>query len=338
MATATATGVATYSALSTVEGRTFYELKLLEVATPNFLHVWFGQQGFIFPVTTLPENTGDTIQWNKPTAFTAVTTALTENVVPAGEDLTIATTTATVSSYGSYVKYTKKLAELGIHKVAAIAADLLGRQAGDSLDQITRAVLIASGTAQYVNGRAGRTTLVAGDYISAAEVMEAVATLQAANARPVMDGKFPAIIHPKTQYDLMNDPVIQSFIINSNKAGDQFITGWIGDVLGVSFYMSSNAYSVASTYVTAYLTMIFGKDSFGIGGLAAYMPSAMNESKNGNNTAVEVRPLQLIPHDFGEIGEDPFNLTATLAWYTTYVTKVLDATMYIRLEHDNSLD
>ena len=55
MTTATATGVVTYGDLSTVEGRTFYELKLLRVATPNFLHIWFGQQGAIFPVTVLPK-------------------------------------------------------------------------------------------------------------------------------------------------------------------------------------------------------------------------------------------------------------------------------------------
>ena len=338
MTTATATGVATYSSLSTVEGRSFYELKLLRVATPNFLHIWFGQQGAIFPVTTLPEASGDVIQWNKPTAFTAVTTSLTENVVPSGQDLTIATTTGTVASYGAFVKYTKKLAELGIHRVAAIATDLLGRQAGDSLDLITRATLIAGGTAQYVNGRANRAALAAGDYISAAEVMEAVATLQAANAMPVMDGKFPAIIHPKTQYDLMNDPVIQSFFVNSTKAGEQMISGWVGDVLGVSFYMSSNAYSVSST-VTVYLTMLFGKDSFGIGGLAAYLPSAMNESRNQNNTAVDVRPLRLITHDFGDFGDtDPFDQTATMAWYTTFVATELNAAFYVRLEHDNSLD
>jgi len=177
MTTATSAGVATFANLISVEGRTFYELKLLRVATPNFLHIWFGQQGAIFPVTILPENTGSVIQWNKPSAFTAVTTALTENVTPAGEDLTIATTEATVDAYGAYLKYTRKMAEFGIHRVAAIATDLLGRQAGDSLDLITRAVLVAGGTAQFVNGRANRAALVAGDYISAAEVMEAVATL-----------------------------------------------------------------------------------------------------------------------------------------------------------------
>jgi len=75
--------------------------------------------------------------------------------------------------------------------------------------------------------------------------------------------------------------------------------------------------------------------------LAAYLPSAMNEQKGGsgaNNTGVDVRPLRLISHDFGDIGEDPFDLTATLAWYTTFVAKELDSTFYIRLEHDNSLD
>ena len=57
---ATGTGTQTIGQL-TVENRTFYELKMLRVATGPFLHSWFAQEGSVFPVFTLPENQGDTI-------------------------------------------------------------------------------------------------------------------------------------------------------------------------------------------------------------------------------------------------------------------------------------
>jgi hypothetical protein len=57
MATATTTGTSTYAALTT-EQRLFYEMNMLERAIPNFLHLFFGLQGSVHPVTTLPTNKG----------------------------------------------------------------------------------------------------------------------------------------------------------------------------------------------------------------------------------------------------------------------------------------
>src|SRR5262245_61485856 len=132
MATATASGNISYGQLTT-EHRLFYELQMLKRAIPNFLHIWLGMQGTVFPVSTLPENSGHQIQFNKLSAFTATTQALTEGVTPDPMDITISTVTGTVREYGAYIRYTKTLAQLGIHKVAAEAADALGEQAGDSL-------------------------------------------------------------------------------------------------------------------------------------------------------------------------------------------------------------
>ena len=61
MATATSTGVATYGALTT-EQRVFYELNMLNRAVPNFLHLWFGLEGSVWPAVTLPLNSGHQIQ------------------------------------------------------------------------------------------------------------------------------------------------------------------------------------------------------------------------------------------------------------------------------------
>ena len=114
----TATGTATYAVL-TEEQRVFYELNMLQRAIPNFLHLWFGMEGSVHPVTILPDNKGHQIQWNKLSAFTAVTTALTEGVTPDPQDITITSTTGTVAEYGAYIRYTRSLAQMG-KKIAHI--------------------------------------------------------------------------------------------------------------------------------------------------------------------------------------------------------------------------
>jgi N4-gp56 family major capsid protein len=340
MATATTTGTSTYAGLTT-EQRLFYEMNMLERAIPNFLHLFFGLQGSVHPVTTLPLNKGHQIQWNKLTALSAVTTALAEGITPEPEDITVTTATDTVSEYGAYIRFTKSQVEMGIHKISAEASDALGEQAGDSLDQITRAVLVADGTVQYANNRANTAALVSGDYLTFTECMEAVTTLRTAKAVSPLPAGFPILVHPNTVYDLFTDPVFQSIASYAHDRGksNPWMEGHVGDAFGLCFYMTPNGYSESST-VTVYHSLVLGKGAFGVGGLAAYMPQIISEQQNkGEHTMEKVQPLQLIHQDFGSSGTaDPFQRISTIAWFTTWVTQVLNSAFYVRIEHDCALD
>ena len=340
MATATATGTVTYAALTT-EQRVFYELNMLKRAVPNFLHIWFGMEGSVFPVATLPLNSGHQIQWNKLSSFTAVTTALTEGVTPEPQSITETTVTGTVREYGAYIRYTRTTAQMGIHKVAVEASNALGEQSGDSLDLLTRAVLVAeTSNVQYANGRASTAAIIAGDYLDFTEIMKAVTTLKTDKAVAPMNGKFPAIIHPKGVYDLFSDPLMQSVLSYAKDRGDSnpFIRGYLGEAFGVSFWESPNAYHTTST-VEVYSTMVLGKGAFGVGGLAAHMPQVVKEMQDKTGHTFEtVRPIRMIDKPFGSTGTaDPFDRLASIAWYTTFVAAVLDATFYVRVEHDTAL-
>jgi N4-gp56 family major capsid protein len=229
-----------------------------------------------------------------------------------------------------------------IDKVAAEASDALGEQAGDSLDQLTRTALVASGSAQYANDATSTVTVDSTDLFSASEALEALATLKANKAVPI-NGTFPALIHPYTEYDLYQDPITQAVLSYSKERGDTnpWMTGYIGDAFGLSFYCTPNGYvntAAGASSINVYNTLILGKQAFGIGGLAAYMPAAVKGMKQGNNTFQKVRPLRLIQHDFGSSGSiDPFNQRASIAWYTTFVAKPLDANFYVRVEHATTL-
>lgn len=344
MATATTTGTAKYSELTTQQ-RLFYEMTLLERAISNFLHIFFGLEGSVHPTTTLPENQGHQIQWRKLSALSAVTTPLTEGVNPDPQNITVTTTTGTVYEYGAFIRYTRSLAEMGIDKIAMEASDALGEQAGDSLDLLTRASLVAeTSNIQFVNNRADVDAIVAGDYLSMSEVMEGVTTLRTNKAvGPLTGGKFPALLHPKVVYDMFSDPLFQAILSYSKERGDSnpWISGHIGDAFQVSFYETPNAYSQTNTgSVVVYSNLILGKGSFGVGGLAAYMPQVIREQQEKSNHTFEtVRPLRLIDKPFGTSGtSDPFDRLASIAWYTTLVVQVLDATFYVNIKGDAALD
>jgi len=89
-----------------------------------------------------------------------------------------------------------------------------------------------------------------------------------------------------------------------------------------------------------YAAMILAKAAFGIGGLAAFMPSAMKNQQgiDNNNTLQKIRPLRLINKDFGSAGTaDPMDQRATIAWYTTFTTKRLREAFMVRIEHGATL-
>lgn len=329
----------TYDALSN-EQRTFYELEMLPRAVPSFSFLHFGQTG-ISPVTNIPENKGDVINWRLLAPFAAVTTALTEGVTPNEHDITITAITAEVEEYGAFVRYTRKLAAMGIDKVAAEAGDALGEQAGDSLDQLVRNVIIAGTTVQY-SGAATQRSEVADD-LDAAELLEALATLKTNKAQPSLGGKYAVLLHPYAEYDLYQDSVMQNVLYYSKERGENnpWTTGFVGAAFGMDFWATPNAKiwaDAGASSADVLATLVIGKGAFGIGGLGAYMPQAVKGMKDGNNTFAKVRPLRLIQKPFGSAGsEDPLEQRATIAWYTTFVTKILTENFMVRIEHAATL-
>lgn len=320
-------------------------MKMLARAVAPTVHLYMGQVG-IHPTTPLPEHKGKQVQWRKMSALTSTTTALTEGVTPASEELTITSTTGTVYEYGSYVRYSKLLAELGIDMVASEASDALGEQAADSLDLITRNTIATGGSAQYADDATSTATVEAGDYLTAAEALEALATLKNNKAQPPMKGFYPCLIHPYTEYDLYQDSTFQAILsyVQNRGDGNSWINGYVGRAFGMEFFVTPNAYVNAAAgagSIDVYTSLVIGKSAFGIGGLGAYMPKVMSSGPNAmdnNNTFKKLRPLRLIDKPFGSSGTaDPLNQRATIAWYTTFVVQVLDSTFMIGIEHDTRL-
>ena len=138
----------------------------------------------------------------------AATSTLSETA-----DLTPATmadsqVTVTLAEYGNTVATTAKLRGLAFLDVDAAAANLIGYNAGDSLDQVVREVLAAGTNVAYGGGGSSdpssRVTVAAEDIIEANDIRKQTAALRAANVA-TFNGYYMGYIHPDVSYDLRRE-------------------------------------------------------------------------------------------------------------------------------------
>ena len=121
------------------EMKTFYDMTLIDEASPNLVHDQFGQK------RPIPKNGGKTIEFRKFAPLDKALTPLTEGVTPDGKSLEVNTVTATVSQYGDYITLSDVLELTAVDNVIVESLKLLGRQGGATLDTVVRNVL-QSGT------------------------------------------------------------------------------------------------------------------------------------------------------------------------------------------------
>lgn len=307
------------------EADSLYNRTLLERALPSLIHNRFAQ------VRDIPKNSGtDTIKFRQYGALTANTTALTEGVTPTGSQLSTTDITATVLQYGDYVTITDKVTLESIDPVLVEAAEVLGEQAGDTLDQLCRNVLVAGTTIQYASTATANDEISLAMKINRAEVKEAVRTLRGNNAKPVT-----SMIDPSNGYN--TTPVGRSFlgICSEDTAHDlDDATGWIpvekyprkdkvmedeiGSLANVRFLMTTNAYVSAdagSDTNDVHYTLIFGKNAYA-------------------QTRIAGAALQNIVKPLGSGGTaDPLNQRATSGWKAHYVAKILNQSFLLVLRH-----
>src|SRR3954465_2965453 len=129
----------------------FYDRNLLDRAIPADVHGRFGQ---VRPIQT---RSGNQIKFRRYESLNAATTPLVEGVTPAGSQITTTDVTATLAQYGDYVNITDMVDLTNQDAVLTEAGMVLGEQAGTTIDQIRRDVLVAGTNVIYTNGSARNT-------------------------------------------------------------------------------------------------------------------------------------------------------------------------------------
>lgn len=299
----------------------FYDRSLLKAARPLLVHLKWGQ------VRDLPKNQSSVIKFRRYSLLTAATTALSEGVTPSGSQLSVTDVSATVAQYGDYVTLTDFLQFTTLDPILTETADVLGQQAGNTLDQITRDVLVAGSTIQYASTASSTNTVSASMKLTRDEVRQAVRTLQGNDAKKVtrmvnstdgfntspINAAFIGIVSHNSLYDLKNE---NGWIpVEEYSNPKDAMEGEVGALDDVRFVMTTNASTTTGSLTTVHRTLIIAQDYYGISRISG---EAMKNI---------VKPL-------GSAGTaDPLDQRSTSGWKATFVAKRLNENFCVRIEH-----
>jgi N4-gp56 family major capsid protein len=158
---------------------------------------------------TAQSHPGAAVQFNIYADLSVATTALTEDADVDAVALSDSTVTVTLVEYGNAVLTTAKLRRTSFLDVDADAANIVGYNAGDSIDTVARDVFSAGSNVVYGTGGStdptSRGTVETTDTIAAFDVRKVTAQMRAA-AVPTRDaGLYVGYIHPNVSLDLRSE-------------------------------------------------------------------------------------------------------------------------------------
>ena len=296
------------------EMKVYYSDYLIDNAMPKLVHDQFGQK------RPIPKGKGKTIEFRKYSPLPKALTPLTEGVTPNGRKLNVSTLTAEVKQYGDYVELSDVLLLTAIDNNLVEATKLLGAQAGQTLDTITREVLVGGTNVQYAAGEVIARNLLTGGaasgnhYLTVDAVRRAVRFLKNQNAEQI-DGSWVGIIHPDISYDLMNDPEWK--YPHQYQDTTNLYEGEIGKIAGVRFVETTEAKKIVGGGKDSrdvYVTLILGANAYGV-------------------TEIEGGGLQHIVKQLGSAGTaDPLNQRATAGWKAIKTAERLVEQFMVRVE------
>lgn len=290
-----------------VENKTFYDMTLIDAAQPSLVHDQFGQK------RPIPKNGGKKIEFRKYASLPKAITPLTEGVTPNGSKLSATSIEAEISQYGNYVVLSDILDLTAIDNNVLEATKACGRQAGLTLDTITRNVL-QSGTNVFYCPKADGTVINSRSNLDntcklTVKTVKKVAAFLKANNAPKIDGSYVAIIHPYAAFDLMEDPEWKYPHQYQDTAN--LYEGEIGKVGGVRFVESSEA-KVYNNGV--FSTLFIAEGAYGV-------------------TEVTGGGLETVIKQLGSAGTaDPLNQRSSVGWKATKTAEILIPAYLVRVE------
>ena len=305
------TNVTTDSGLS-VEMKTYYDMTLIDEAQANLVHDQFAQK------RNIPKNGGKKIEFRKFASLPKATTPLTEGVTPDGKKLSVTAFEAEVSQYGDYITQSDVLELTTLDNTIIEATKILGRQAGLTLDTITRNIM-QSGTNVFYAPKADGTAVttrggLTDDCTLTVDLVNRVVAFLKKNNAPKINGDYVAIIHPLVAYDLMAD----ERWIEAHKYAqpENLYTGEIGKIGGVRFVETSEA----KIYEDGVFGCLFLADG-------AY-----------GTTEITGGGLETIVKQKGSAGTaDPLNQRSTIGWKAMKTAEILIDAYMVRVECKTAL-
>jgi N4-gp56 family major capsid protein len=313
------TSVQGYNATASVNALTaeqaeFYNRTMLERLLPELFFMKYGEK------KNIPKHNGAVTSFRRLNSLAVSTTEITEGVTPDGVNLDIAKVSATVKEYGNWTKISEFINMVGLDPLLTEASELMGENAGESMDIVVRDVIAAGTNVLYAAGRASRVTVANTDKITALDILKARRTLKRNKVKPISlpgGGKgFLAFIHTDVATDLMQTAEWkdQNTYVDTKNRED----GVLGKMYGIYFLEADNAPKYAGAGATGadvYGTIIIGKGAYGV-------PDVEGSSKP-----------EIIVHKAGSAGTaDPLNQFNTVAWKSAFTAVRLQELAILRYE------
>ena len=291
----------------------FYDKKFLERAKEMQTYDVGAQ------VRSIPANGGKTVNFTRFSPLAKATTALTEATNPTFVDMSTTTVSATVEEFGSAVKVGTLFNLTSIDTRLAEHIDVIGQNAGETVDELIADELDGGGTSQTVNN-AAVSAIATSDVIDGSEIRKAVRTLKLNKAPKFADGYYHSIIPVSVVHDLRGD----SEWLDAHRYTDASAIkdGEIGRLHGVVFHETNNEVVSADAgagNVDVYTTFIFGREAYGIVDIAGTSnPKVYVKTPNSGDTS------------------NPIDMYSTIGWKVHFAAKVLNSNWLIELKSASS--
>jgi N4-gp56 family major capsid protein len=288
---------------------TYNVRKTLEFAKPKLVYPQFGA-----PDLTLRRK-GQTASWLKFTKMTVPSTVLDDSPTWSPATVADSTVTATLELWGNGVTLLEALKETSFLDLPDEYKKLVGQNAGETINEKVRDVLVAGTSVNYANSKTARTNLLTTDTIDLNDILDTVESLETSDA-PMIGDNYVAIISPYVKTRLMKDTDFREATRYLAKDNSLF-TGEVATIDGVKFVRTSTAPSIAnsgSNSTVSYVeqTIILGEGAYGI--------------------------ARLLPGDFDVIVTPPgghgdeYKVKTAIAWKAYLKSVILQQTFMRRLE------
>jgi len=250
----------------------------------------------------LQRQSGRSVQFFRYNNFGANVTPSTEGTVGSSLSLTSRIVQATVSQFSAFITVSDLAEATALDPIVVNASELLGYQAGLSVDTITRGVIDAEDIA------ASQTPLAT--YLRVSDLRNSRHSLQAVDVEPFDDGEFCVFAHPFSTYDLVNDPAAMGladiFKYNANVKETPLVKyedrGIVTHIAGCKVVETTNSKITASGGNNLYRTYVFGKNGLACVDLEGKGPSDVTDPRKQRFKINVIKGGASIPDPEGLIG------------------------------------
>ena len=301
----------------------YYSKNLLLRAQPRLLHALFGQ------IRDVPKGNSDVIKFRRYTDLSNATTPLTEGITPVGNQLSVTTITATIQEYGDFIVSTDWVDFTTEDPIMLETAELLGDQAGRTIDAIIASVLSTGTNVFFAAGRVSRATIQAGDILTDSLIIIAEEVLKVSYTRTItsfadpdiayatvpLPDCFVGIVHTNTTRTLRAMAGFTRVEFYAQNPATR-MPGEIGKIQTTRFLETTAAVVFTGAGVAGidvYSTIIFGQEAFGISRISGEAMEVITTEPGTNS--------------------DPLKQRWTMGWKATLAVKILNDNFLVRIEH-----